>query len=219
MWPARHFAPHTTPRDDRTTLAMRRTMMMIVLVTLCAACGVRAMDDDDSALDMLADFIASTGTVALYDENTGEKIEGSMAIVSPSWERGSSHVGVFLPAAAIDKKGMTTTTVTLCEFSNPDACLNEKPYAGATDEFACGEDDEARDDTGFDCDEVEVPIEPDGDLSVDIELEDPESEVDYDDGPAPAPARKLLSTARIGRANPRRSRTLRTTGARGAIRG
>jgi hypothetical protein len=199
---------------------MRRTMMMmmIALVTLCAASGARGMDDDDSAQDMLADFIASTGTVALYDENTGEKIEGSMAIVSPSWERGSSHVGVFLPAAAV-KKGMKTTTVTLCEFSNPDACVNEKPYAGATDEFACGEDDEARDDTGFDCDEVEVPIEPDGDLSVDIELEDPEYEVDYEDAAPPAPARKLLSTARLGRANPRRSRTLRTTGARGAIRG
>jgi hypothetical protein len=171
-------------------------MMMIALVTLCAASGARGMDDDDSAQDMLADFIASTGTVALYDENTGEKIEGSMAIVSPSWERGSSHVGVFLPAAAV-KKGMKTTTVTLCEFSNPDACVNEKPYAGATDEFACGEDDEARDDTGFDCDEVEVPIEPDGDLSVDIELEDPEYEVDYEDAAPPAPARKLLSTARI----------------------
>lgn len=199
-------------------------MMMIALVTLCAASGARGMDDDDSAQDMLADFIASTGTVALYDENTGEKIEGSMAIVSPSWERGSAHVGVFLPAAAV-KKGMKTTTVTLCEFSNPDACVNEKPYAGATDEFACGEDDEARDDTGFDCDEIEVPIEPDGDLSVDIELEDPEYEVDYEDAAPPAPARKLLSTrkvlstARLGRANPRRSRTLRTTGARGAIRG
>ena len=64
-----------------------------------------------------------------------------------------------------------------------------------------------------------MEVEPDGDLSVDIELEDPESEVDYDDAPAPAPARKLLSTARLGRANPRRSRTLRTSGARGAIRG
>lgn len=210
-------------RATRATTTKGFIFVLLALPALCAR--ARAMDDDDSAGDMLDDFLRSEGAAALYDENTGQRIAGSMAVVSPSWDRRKSHVGVFLPASAV-KAGMTTTTVTLCEFANPDACLKEKPYGFAPDEYACGEDDEAREDTGFDCDSAEVPIEPDGDLSVDIELVDPESEVDYEDadedeaaGP-PSPARrKLLVGPRIGRANPRRSRTLRTTGARGAIRG
>jgi len=180
-------------------------------------------DDDDDARDMLKDFMASEAraeTFALFDENTGEKIAGGMAIVSPMWKMNTLHVGVFMPNAAVPD-GVNTTTVTICEFSKPENCVKEKPYPEAPGDYACGLDDESRDDTGFDCDSMEVPIEPDGDLSVDAMLEDPEASEDYDysPAPAPAPARKLLSAARLGRANPRRSRTLRTTGARGAVRG
>lgn len=137
--------------------------------------------------------------------------------------------------------------ISVCEFSKPENCLKEVPYPGAPDDFACGISDETLDDTRFDCDTGTANLEPDGDLSVEMEVseeiddedrfDDYDYAVDYllddDDyaaSPSPAPSpepmqrRKLLamrrlSMSRFGRANPRRSRTLRTTGARGYSRG
>ena len=114
-----------------------------------------------------------------------------------------------------------TVNVTVCEFMYPENCLMETPYPGAPSEYACGLSDEERPETGFECDSRAVEVEPDVDRSVDVEVEE-ENEGLYDDSavsPAPAPARKFLASARIGRANPRRSRTLRTAGARGYGRG
>ncbi len=130
-------------------------------------------------------------------------------------------VGVFIPASSGFMNSQKTVNVTVCEFMYPENCLMETPYPGAPSEYACGLSDEERPETGFECDSREVEVEPDGDLSVDVEIEE-ENEALYDDyaeSPAPAPARKLLASARFGRANPRRSRTLRTAGARGYGRG
>jgi hypothetical protein len=104
------------------------------------------------------------------------------------------------------------------------------PYPGAPDDFACGISDETLDDTRFDCDTGTANLEPDGDLSVEMEVseeiddEDRFDDYDYAASPSPAPSpapmrRRTLLMSRFGRANPRRSRTLRTTGARGYSRG
>lgn len=204
-------------------------------------------DDDDTKRDMMRDFskeLMDDFSFDMVDETTGERIRGGMGIVAPTFDRDTVLVGVFLPSRFVDgevsadEDGASSSQVeiSVCEFSKPENCLKEVPYPGAPDDFACGLSDEALDDTGFDCDTGTANLEPDGDLSVEMEVseeiddEDRFDDYDYAASPSPAPSpapvrrRKLLamrrlSMSRFGRANPRRSRTLRTTGARGYSRG
>lgn len=204
-------------------------------------------DDDDTKRDMMRDFskeFMDDFSFDMVDETTGERIRGGMGIVAPTFDRNSVLVGVFLPSRFVDGEvsadddggASPEVEISVCEFSKPENCLKEVPYPGAPDEFACGLSDETLDDTGFDCDTGTANLEPDGDLSVEMEVseeiddEDRFDDYDYAASPSPAPSpapmrrRKLLamrrlSMSRFGRANPRRSRTLRTTGARGYSRG
>lgn len=204
-------------------------------------------DDDDTKRDMMRDFskeFMDDFSFDMVNETTGERIRGGMGIVAPTFDRNSVLVGVFLPSRFVDGEvsagddggASPEVEISVCEFSKPENCLKEVPYPGAPDEFACGLSDETLDDTGFDCDTGTANLEPDGDLSVEMEVseeiddEDRFDDYDYAASPSPAPSpapmrrRKLLamrrlSMSRFGRANPRRSRTLRTTGARGYSRG
>jgi len=204
-------------------------------------------DDDDTKRDMMRDFskeFMDVFSFDMVDETTGERIRGGMGIVAPTFDRNSVLVGVFLPSRFVDGEvsadddggASPEVEISVCEFSKPENCLKEVPYPGAPDDFACGLSDETLDDTGFDCDTGTANLEPDGDLSVEMEVseeiddEDRFDDYDYAASPSPAPSpapmrrRKLLamrrlSMSRFGRANPRRSRTLRTTGARGYSRG
>lgn len=198
-------------------------------------------DDDDTKRDMMRDFskeFMDDFSFDMVNETTGERIRGGMGIVAPTFDRDTVLVGVFLPSRFVDGEvsAEDEVEISVCEFSKPENCLKEVPYPGAPDDFACGLSDETLDDTGFDCDTGTANLEPDGDLSVEMEVseeiddEDRFDDYDYAASPSPAPSpepmqrRKLLamrrlSMSRFGRANPRRSRTLRTTGARGYSRG
>jgi len=205
-------------------------------------------DDDDTKRDMMRDFskeLMDDFSFDMVDETSGERIRGGMGIVAPTFDRNAVLVGVFLPSGFVDGEvsagggeASSEVEISVCEFSKPENCLKEVPYPGAPDEFACGLSDETRDDVGFDCDTGTAALEPDGDLSVEMEVseeiddEDRFDDYDYAASPSPAPSpapapmrrkllamRRLASMSRIGRANPRRSRTLRTTGARGYSRG
>ena len=198
-------------------------------------------DDDDTKRDMMRDFskeLMDDFSFDMVNETTGERIRGGMGIVAPTFDRDTVLVGVFLPSRFVDGEvsAEDEVEISVCEFSKPENCLKEVPYPGAPDDFACGLSDETLDDTGFDCDTGTANLEPDGDLSVEMEVseeiddEDRFDDYDYAASPSPAPSpepmqrRKLLamrrlSMSRFGRANPRRSRTLRTTGARGYSRG
>ena len=183
-------------------------------------------DDDDSAADMVKDFFAeeyARYAFTLVNETTGSPIEGAEAIVAPTFSRDKTLVGVFVPASSALAANAAggTVNVSVCEFAYPEECLNAEPYPGAPESYACGISDETRVETGFDCDTLEVPLEADGDLSVEAEIDEDDASLadDYADAPSPSPSRKLLARARIGRANPARSRTLRTAGTRGFSRG
>lgn len=213
-------------------------MTMVLGLLTSATEASRAMpamrdggDDDDSKMDMLSDFFQTlTGTFefTMTNASTGEPIEGAGAIVVPTFSGSTVDVGVFLPESFMGTRNGSLVDVSICDFSNPAACLNAEPYPGAPADYACGLSDERREETGFDCDTISVRVEPDGDLSFEAEIEEDDVDVDdYEDAapapapdtaPAPAPEpmrRKLLASARFGRANPTRSRTLRTAGARG----
>lgn len=183
-------------------------------------------DDDDTQADMFGDFFReeyASYSYLMTNATTGEPIEGAGGIVAPTFSRDKVKVGVFIPASSgYVASGTETVTVTVCEFMRPENCLNETPYPGAPETYACGLSDETIEATGFECDSREVPMENDGDLSVEVELEEDDESMELDDyaeAPSPSPARRLLSAARFGRANPRRSRTLRTAGTRGFGRG
>jgi hypothetical protein len=193
-------------------------------------------DDDDTKRDMMRDFskeFMDDFSFDMVNETTGERIRGGMGIVAPTFDRDTVLVGVFLPSRFVDGEEVSAedeVEIFVCEFSKPENCLKEVPYPGAPDDFACGLSDETLDDTGFDCDTGTANLEPDGDLSVEMEVseeiddEDRFDDYDYAASPSPAPSpapmrRRTLLMSRFGRANPRRSRTLRTTGARGYSRG
>jgi hypothetical protein len=193
-------------------------------------------DDDDTKRDMMRDFskeFMDDFSFDMVNETTGERIRGGMGIVAPTFDRDTVLVGVFLPSRFVDGEEVSAedeVEISVCEFSKPENCLKEVPYPGAPDDFACGLSDETLDDTGFDCDTGTANLEPDGDLSVEMEVseeiddEDRFDDYDYAASPSPAPSpapmrRRTLLMSRFGRANPRRSRTLRTTGARGYSRG
>lgn len=193
-------------------------------------------DDDDTKRDMMRDFskeFMDDFSFDMVNETTGERIRGGMGIVAPTFDRDTVLVGVFLPSRFVDGEEVSAedeVEISVCEFSKPENCLKEVPYPGAPDDFACGLSDETLPDTGFDCDTGTANLEPDGDLSVEMEVseeiddEDRFDDYDYAASPSPAPSpapmrRRTLLMSRFGRANPRRSRTLRTTGARGYSRG
>ena len=213
---------------SRSKKSMRRSFVAscLVVALACAfARGARAMsDDDDTVKDMVTDFFEaeySRYAFTMVNETTGEPIEGAGAIVAPTFSRDKTLVGVFIPATSGLANVGATVNVSVCEFAYPEECLNAEPYPGAPDSYVCGISDETRSETGFDCDTLEVPMEADGDLSVEVEIDEDDESLadDYVDAPSPSPSRKLLARARIGRANPARSRTLRTAGTRGFGRG
>ena len=236
-----HFA--TFSRLDARSMDVKflvvMTMVSSVLMSGTEASRPAPMkDDDDTKEDMMADFYEKLESFefTMTNATSGEPIAGAGAIVVPTFSGSMVDVGVFLPESYMgtrssDENG-SFVDVSVCEFSNPAACANEEPYPGAPADYVCGLSDESREETGFDCDTIKVRVEPDGDLSFEAEIaEDDDDDVDYEDAapapspetaPAPAPEpmrRKLLASPRFGRANPTRSRTLRTAGARGFGRG